>query len=154
MKYDVVLYPLTLIRPSEEVNKQHVDYLADEITRCKRWTTPVPIERQTGIIMDGNHRYQAAKILGLSCIPCVRFDYSDKRVSVFHWSSGELFCPKTIRQHIVDDGMIFPYKTTRHRFAPPLPEVEFEIHKLLIMPFLHSEEFLMERNSVRQNLYL
>lgn len=135
--------PLLLSVHQRMVNKQHVEYLANEITRCKRWITPVPIERQTGIIMDGNHRYQAAKKLGLSCIPCVKLDYSDNRVSVFHWNTGELFCPKKIRQHIVDNGMLFPYKTTRHQFSPPLPEVDFEIHKLLIMPLLHSEKLLI-----------
>ncbi|WP_071882835.1 ParB N-terminal domain-containing protein [Chania multitudinisentens] len=130
MNYDVVLCPLTLIRPSEEVNKQHVEYLADTITLCQRWVAPVPIERQTGIIMDGNHRYQAAHRLELMCIPCIMLDYSDKRVRVYHWCSGKPFCPDKIRQHIIDCGKVFPYKTTRHQFSPPLPTVEFDLQQL------------------------
>lgn len=134
MNYNVVLCPLVLIRPSEEVNKQHVEYLADKITRCQRWITPVPIELQTGIVMDGNHRYQAAHRLGLTCIPCVMLDYADKRVSVCYWRSGEPFCPNEIRQNIVAHGQIFPYKTTRHHFSPPLPAVEFELQQLRARP--------------------
>lgn len=134
MDYDVVLRPLTSIRPSEEVDTRHVGYLADEIIRCQKWITPVPIERQTGIIMDGNHRYQAACRLGLCCIPCVMLDYDDTRVCVCHWCSGEPFIPQQIRRQIIEQNAIFPYKTTRHSFSPALPQVAFELGKLLQMP--------------------
>ena len=66
MEYDVVLYPIALLRPSEEVNMAHVAALTKEIVRCQRWTTPIPIENETGIIRDGNHRYQVAQHLALT----------------------------------------------------------------------------------------
>ncbi|EAM8615762.1 transcriptional regulator [Salmonella enterica] len=136
MEYYVKLLPLTQIRPSEEVNRQHVAWLADEITRCQRWTTAVPVDRHTGIIMDGNHRYQAARQLGLHCIPCVMLDYTDERVSVCQWCSGEAFCPDEIVQRILVEGALFPYKTTRHQFSPQLPAVKFELSRLSAIPGL------------------
>ncbi|RZH79837.1 transcriptional regulator, partial [Staphylococcus aureus] len=60
MEYDVVLYPIALLRPSEEVNMAHVKASTKEIVRAQRGTTPIPIEKETEIIMDDNHRYQVA----------------------------------------------------------------------------------------------
>ncbi|SPP31915.1 hypothetical protein ARAF_1583 [Arsenophonus endosymbiont of Aleurodicus floccissimus] len=76
MKYNIVLRPLALIRPSEEVNSEHVEMLLEEIIHCQRWITAVLIEKQTRIIMDGNRRYCAAYRLGLACLPCVMLDYT------------------------------------------------------------------------------
>ncbi len=50
MEYDVVLYPIALLRPSEEVNMAHVEALTKEIVRCQRWTTPIPIEKETELL--------------------------------------------------------------------------------------------------------
>ncbi len=131
MEYDVVLYPITLLRPSEEVNMAHVEALTKEIVRCQRWTTPIPIEKETGIIMDGNHRYQVAHHLALTYIPCVLLDYTDTRITVYDWQNGRAFSPLRIREQILKQGNIFPYKTTRHLFSPSLPAVNFPLEQLV-----------------------
>jgi len=137
MKYEVILHPVALIRPSEEVNMEHVEALTEEIAYYKKWITPVPIEKNTGIIMDGNHRYCVANNLGLTYIPCILLDYTDVRVRVHDWNSGEPFCPLKIRDHIVNQGKIFPYKTTRHLFSPDLPEVNFQLKQLFGISLLN-----------------
>lgn len=48
MQYEVILHPVALIRPSEEVNMEHVIALTEEIARCQKWITPVPIEKTRG----------------------------------------------------------------------------------------------------------
>ncbi|MGQ6014403.1 transcriptional regulator [Serratia sp. IR-2025] len=131
MQYEVILHPVALIRPSEEVNMEHVIALTEEIARCQKWITPVPIEKNTGIIMDGNHRYRVANNLGLTYLPCILLDYTDVRVRVHDWNNGEPFSPLKIREHIVNQGKIFPYKTTRHFFSPVLPVVDFQLRQLL-----------------------
>ncbi|HGM7713352.1 MULTISPECIES: ParB N-terminal domain-containing protein [Serratia] len=130
MQYEVILHPVALIRPSEEVNMEHVIALTEDIARCQKWITPVPIEKHTGIIMDGNHRYRVANNLGLMYLPCILLDYTDVRVRVHDWNNGEPFCPLKIRDHIVNQGKIFPYKTTRHLFSPVLPAVDFQLKQL------------------------
>lgn len=35
MQYEVILHPVALIRPSEEVNMEHVIALTEEIARCQ-----------------------------------------------------------------------------------------------------------------------
>lgn len=54
-------------------------------------------------------------------------DYADPRVSVTHWGSGAPFSVAGIRQRIVAERRLFPYKTTRHRFAPALPSTEIPL---------------------------
>lgn len=85
LAYCVALRPTAFFMPSEEVDADHVRRLADAIRATGLWTTPIPIERDTGIVMDGNHRIRAAALLGLHHLPCVLLDYADPRVSVTHW---------------------------------------------------------------------
>ncbi|QHB57406.1 ParB N-terminal domain-containing protein (plasmid) [Ralstonia solanacearum] len=127
LSYCVALRPTAFFKPSEEVDADHVRRLADTIRATGLWTTPIPIERETGIVMDGNHRIRAAALLGLHHLPCVLLDYADPRVSVTHWGSGAPFSVAGIRQRIVTERRIFPYKTTRHRFAPALPSTEIPL---------------------------
>ncbi|AXV78924.1 MULTISPECIES: ParB N-terminal domain-containing protein [Ralstonia solanacearum species complex] len=127
LSYCVALRPAAFFMPSEEVDADHVRRLADTIRATGLWTTPIPIERDTGIVMDGNHRVRAAALLGLHHLPCVLLDYADPRVSVTHWSSGVPFSIASIRQRIVVERRLFPYKTTRHRFAPALPGTEIPL---------------------------
>ncbi|MGH1508611.1 ParB N-terminal domain-containing protein [Ralstonia solanacearum] len=127
LSYCVALRPTAFFKPSEEVDADHVRRLADTIRATGLWTTPIPIERETGIVMDGNHRIRAAALLGLHHLPCVLLDYADPRVSVTHWGSGAPFSVAGIRQRIVAERRLFPYKTTRHRFAPALPSTEIPL---------------------------
>lgn len=127
LSYCVALRPTAFFKPSEEVDADHVRRLADTIRATDLWTTPIPIERETGIVMDGNHRMRAAALLGLHHLPCVLLDYADPRVSVTHWGSGAPFSVAGIRQRIVAERRLFPYKTTRHRFAPALPSTEIPL---------------------------
>ncbi|CBJ40077.1 putative transcriptional regulators (plasmid) [Ralstonia solanacearum CMR15] len=127
LAYCVALRPTAFFMPSEEVDADHVRRLADAIRATGLWTTPIPIERDTGIVMDGNHRIRAAALLGLHHLPCVLLDYADPRVSVTHWESGAPFSVASIRQRIVAERRLFPYKTTRHRFAPALPCTEIPL---------------------------
>ncbi|MDC7707166.1 ParB N-terminal domain-containing protein [Vogesella indigofera] len=69
--YCVALKPVDFFLPSEEVDEEAVHRLAAAITRAGMWTTPIPVDRETGIIMDGNHRARAAVLLGLHYLPCV-----------------------------------------------------------------------------------
>lgn len=130
LSYCVALRPTAFFKPSEEVDADHVRRLADTIRATGLWTTPIPIERETGIVMDGNHRMRAAALLGLHHLPCVLLDYADPRVSVTHWGSGAPFSVAGIRQRIVAERRLFPYKTTRHRFAPALPSTEIPLTML------------------------
>lgn len=125
--YCVAIRPITFFVLSEEVDEMHVRSLMHTIGEEGVWTEPIPIEQATGIVMDGNHRTQAALRLGLGFLPCVLLDYGDTRVSVTHWDTGAQFSIERIYFRLLDQQVPFPYKTTRHRFAPELPRTEIPL---------------------------
>ena len=63
--------------------------------------------------MDGQHRMEVAKNLGLNVVPCLLYDYKDVEV----WSLRENY--EVTQKLIVERALaenIFPYKTAKHRF--------------------------------------
>jgi hypothetical protein len=128
--YCVSVKPIAFLRQSERVDEHHVRSLASTIARIAAWTEPIPIDMSTGIVMDGNHRLRAAMMLGLRYVPCVLLDYRDPRVSVTHWRTNAPFCVASIGRRLLHDQRLFPYKTTRHRFAPALPHTEIPLRLL------------------------
>lgn len=118
--YQVAIKPLSFFLPSEHIDPNNVERLIAAITAEQAWTTPVPVVAGHGIVMDGNHRVHAARIMGLRYLPCVPLEYGDPRVTVRHWDGGAPFCADTILRTVLDNR-IFPYKTTRHCFDPVLP---------------------------------
>lgn len=129
--YEVSLMDAGFFLPSEEVIDADVRALAARIGQMDRWTTPISVEARTGIIMDGNHRWMAATRLGLRLVPCFLLDYADPRVSVFEWESGRPFDLASILA-IATTRQVFPYKTTRHLFAPPLPRCDIPLAQLRV----------------------
>lgn len=127
--YDVILKEIATLRQSEEIDPVNVRLLADSIARSNAWMVPIPVDRRSGIIMDGNHRLHAGVLLGLTRLPCILLDYDDPRVSVEHWHTGQPFEIDTIYRTIMS-RQILPYKTTRHSFAPSLPQIEIALATL------------------------
>lgn len=130
--YCVAIKPIAFFLPSEEIDEGDVQRLAAAISRAGIWTTPLPVDSETGIVMDGNHRVRAAALLGLHYLPCVPLSYQDPRVTVRHWQTGEPFRIDSIYRAIMVNKKIFPYKTTRHLFAPVLPQTEIQLGVLRI----------------------
>lgn len=128
--YCVAIRPISFLRRSEEVDDSAVQLLAESIREADVWTMPIPIDIQTGIIMDGNHRARAAILLGLDYLPCVLLSYRDPRVRVTSARTGVPFNIDDIYRRVVHDVEMLPYKTTRHDFAPALPCTEIRLGML------------------------
>ncbi|MCD6025810.1 MAG: hypothetical protein K0R08_329 [Solimicrobium sp.] len=131
--YDVILKDISLLRQSEEIDLVSAEYLADSIERNNIWITVIPVDRATGIVMDGNHRLYAGTLLALTHLPCILLDYNDPRVSVKNWGTGQPFEIDTIYKTVLSNK-ILPYKTTRHVFMPLLPKIEISLAKLRLGP--------------------
>jgi len=129
-KYPVVLTHIAAIRPSEEVDEQSVLQLAERIRSEAMWIAPIVIEKATGVVMDGNHRLRAGRMLGLTHLPCIQLEYGDPRVSVQHWHTGSPFQIEAIF-HAINQDRVLPYKSTRHSFDPPLPTTCIPLETLL-----------------------
>ncbi len=127
--YVVAVRPIEFFRPSEEVDVDHVRQLAEQVRSSGHWLAPLPVEAASGLVMDGNHRLQVARLLGLRRLPCIPLRYDDQRLCVQCWKTGRPFSLDEL-QAIVTVSAVLPYKTTRHAFDPPLPETEIPLSLL------------------------
>jgi hypothetical protein len=89
----------------------------------------VVLERKYHLAMDGQHRMEVAKRLGLAVVPALLYRYDEVEV----WSlrpdhytvSGEEIIARALA------GDIYPYKTAKHRFpCGILPALEIPLAQL------------------------
>jgi hypothetical protein len=130
----VELVPLEILRPHEETISKKVDELERMTHRWKAYVLPLVIDGNSGVILDGHHRYQVALRLGLKCLPCVQVDYiGDDSVELDVWPNcgrNSLTKGEVIEAGLGDD--LFPPKTSRHRLADHLPPISVPLIRLLL----------------------
>ncbi len=59
---DILLAPITGLLPSEETRAERVREVTLSILRVAHWTTPVCVEAESLVVMDGHHRLAAARV--------------------------------------------------------------------------------------------
>ncbi|MBM3519911.1 MAG: transcriptional regulator [Alphaproteobacteria bacterium] len=119
--YAVALIAVDSLRPSEHVDPGRVAALADEIVAAGELRQPILVERESLTILDGHHRWHAARCLGLARIPAIALSYQDPRLTLASWSERS-FSPDDVLRAAAT-GQLLPAKSTRHILAPaPGPE--------------------------------
>ena len=126
---ELKLLSLDRIQETEEHDFIRTNQLANAIRDFGFWTVPIAIEHSTFAIMDGHHRFNAAKFLNLARVPCVLMDYGKSGVTLESWRSewevdvADIFLMvKTFKK--------FPIKTTRHLFNPNIKEISIPLDML------------------------
>jgi len=77
----IELQELDGLKPHEKTRVPHRRALKQRISK-NRYVTPIVADRESGTVLDGHHRLQVARELGLRRIPVVFVDYGDKTVQV------------------------------------------------------------------------
>ncbi|MGC8630909.1 MAG: ParB N-terminal domain-containing protein [Thermoprotei archaeon] len=77
---------LNEVHPHEETDPNVLEATRNYITKSKIIRDPIIIDRKTGTILDGTHRYAVANELGLQKIPVASVDYMDNRIRVRGWT--------------------------------------------------------------------
>ena len=123
------LLSLDRIQEIEEHDFIRANQLAHGIRELGFWTVPIAIEHSMLVIMDGHHRFNAAKLLNFARVPCVLMDYEKSGVTLQSWR-----CDWDVD---VDDIFLmlkeekkFPIKTTRHLFSPSIKEIKIPLDLL------------------------
>ena len=124
------LLDLREICETEEHKADDVCSLAESILNLGFWTIPIAVEYSTFAIMDGHHRFNAAKKMGLKRVPCVLMDYKKSGVTLQSWRP-EIGVSVTDIFFMISESKKYPLKTTRHIFDPPVDEVKIPIAMLL-----------------------
>lgn len=110
---EVVLIQTEKLLHIEDYGRKRVEWLKDKIIAEELWTVPLKLDRDNYLVMDGQHRMEVAKAIGLKFVPCILYSYDEVKV----WSLRD--------NHEVDQysiveralcGNIYPYKTAKHSF--------------------------------------
>ena len=125
---NVELVAVERLRHIEGFSKRRVEWLARKILDEGVWTRPVALDADHGLVLDGQHRMEAAKVLGLQRVPAVRYSYAD--VEVWSLRPNHEFDWKRVTERALA-GMPYPYKTVKHRFpAGGLPVTAIALEAL------------------------
>ena len=117
-----------LIETEEHCNEIAIK-LAEKIIKSGFWTVPIAVESSMMAIMDGHHRVNAAKYLGLVRVPCVLMAYGLGDVSLKSWRSDVVCTVEDIRSMVARSEK-YPLKTTRHIFNPSIDEIKIPLQLL------------------------
>jgi hypothetical protein len=127
-------WPADRILIHERTDSVRVEKLARQMQRSGVCETPIYIDRATGVLLDGHHRYAALLRLGATRIPVWAVEYEDDSViSLERWRPG----PPISRAEVVRRaraGEPFPPKTTRHILHVKLPAHPVRLSEALVAP--------------------
>ena len=123
--------PLSWLKAHEQYVEARVVELLERFTRTGCVDYAVVVDRQTGTIIDGHHRYEALRRLGAAQVPVHLVDYLDPAITVRSWREDERAPTK---QEVVEraaKGLLYPPKTTRHDFVRVLDPVDAPLAALM-----------------------
>ena len=125
----VSLVPIDALKPHEHVIESHVLELLHDIAQRRKILRPIVVDSRTLVILDGHHRVEALRRLGLRFAPAVLVDYDSDCVSVSSWRKGYPVTKEIVRKAGLS-GYRLPPKTSRHRLCFEIPEVSVGIELL------------------------
>ncbi|MEM1943673.1 MAG: ParB N-terminal domain-containing protein [Candidatus Caldarchaeum sp.] len=102
----LTLADVSSLKPHEQSIQHLVDRLAHEIKTSGRIIHPVVVDAKTGLVVDGTHRVEAARQLGLRYIPVYRVDYLSESVVLDGWGRvlRREVVPEKVFQTALDEG--------------------------------------------------
>ena len=124
----VEMYAVEDLKHIEGFSARRVGWLVEKITVEGVWTKPLAIDSQHGLVLDGQHRMEAAMSLGLTHVPVVRFVYPDVPVWSLRPRQHEVTWELVVSRAM--SGDIYPYKTVKHRFPLNFPTSDLRLKDL------------------------
>ncbi len=128
----VSLVPVEWLKAHEEIRVRARDKLLDMTKRWGGFTKPLVVDKKTGSLLDGHHRYSVACLLNLTSVPAICVDYLfDETIIVETWpnSDYEEITKKDVVDMCLSDDL-FPPKTSRHMFAYDIPPIFISLDAL------------------------
>ena len=127
----VILIEIGSLRGHEEVISDNLEKRVSKLLD-RGFYKPIIVDRDSLVILDGHHKWTAARLLDLDRVPVVMIDYLlDESVNVGVW-------PGCGRESITKDEVlemgfsegVFPPKTSRHMFPFRIPTIRIPLEEL------------------------
>lgn len=132
----VELVELKELKQHEKIDPEHLKELKEKIKSDDVLKRPIVVDRNTNIILDGEHRFNSLKELGFSKIPVIFVDYNLPEITVKSWRKGR----HLTKQIVIEAGLTqkkLPSRTSRHmvRISSKLKHISF-MQKRVDIPLL------------------
>jgi hypothetical protein len=115
------------LRHIEGFSWKRVQWLCTKIQQEGVWTRPLALDLHHNLVLDGQHRLESARLLGLKWVPVVRYDYAT--VEVWSLRPNHHVDWETVTRRALA-GDTYPYKTVKHRFPVDLPACSIPLAEL------------------------
>lgn len=134
-QHQIEWIPVAFLKPHEALKERKAGNFLRFARRTKGLRTkPILIDRTTGVILDGHHRYWICKNLGCTRIPCIAVDYlKDRSIRVLPRRKG-LPVSKEEVIHMGLSAITYPPKTTKHVYQ--IPEMGQQVPLTKFLPTL------------------
>jgi hypothetical protein len=105
--------PLSKLRPHEEFTEGRLRALLKALKECGQLWFPILVDNKDYIILDGHHRTEAFKRMGMRTILARLVDYDSDEIQVYPRRKNIPITKGIVRKN-ARSGKVFPHKTTRH----------------------------------------
>jgi len=107
---------LTELKPHEETDPHNLERVLAALSHGTSLDDyPIYVDRDSLVILDGHHRYEASIQLGLESVPCVLVDYHSPEIQLEPRRTDLLVTKEEVIRRALA-GELYPPKTTRHIF--------------------------------------
>jgi L-serine kinase (ADP) len=130
---EFALVPIAKLLAHEMYEEENVVDLVAEIEHTGVFADPIWVARDSLVILNGHHRVEALRRLGVAQVPAWLLDYHTDVVSLEPWRPG-LPITKLEVERRAQDGKLFPPKTTRHLVRADLPPRPVALSELPRVP--------------------
>jgi len=104
---------LRKLNPHEEIIEENLKEVLNSLKLEKKLKEPILVDKETKVILDGHHRVQAFKILGIKEIDCKLLDYTSEEIEVTSRRANKITKEKVIEKGLSNN--LFPPKTSKHK---------------------------------------
>ena len=127
----VILAEHNILKEHEEIIEENLKIRINKMKK-RGFYKPIIADYETKVILDGHHKWNAAKDLGLSKIPTIFVDYfNDLGIKVGVWPK----CGKNsiTKEEVIEMGLskyVYPPKTSKHSFDFEIPSISIPLKSL------------------------
>ena len=115
------LVPIDALHPHEDVYSDLVRIVKEDLLISGYVKYPIVVDVRTLTILDGHHRYNAFRRLGLRYIPAFLVDYAEDYVDVYPLRK-DIPVSKVSIVSTALSGAVYPPKTSRHVYIGIAPQ--------------------------------
>ena len=101
------------LKEHEEVDEKRLEQLQKEIISAGALKRPIVVDKNTGVIIDGHHRFNVIKRLGFKTIPAIFVDYQSAGIQVRAWRDEESITKEDVINAALS-GKKLPHRTSKH----------------------------------------